>query len=79
LVLDPDGVLVAANDLARRAFGLTASDLGRPLERSSRRSRARSSWPSSSIPRGDPGTSTFRSCGARRRTGSGSSTCGSPR
>jgi two-component system, chemotaxis family, CheB/CheR fusion protein len=32
LVLDPDGVLIAANDLARQAFGLTASDLGRPVQ-----------------------------------------------
>lgn len=31
LVLDPDRVLVMANDLARRAFGLTTSDFGRPV------------------------------------------------
>lgn len=32
LLLDPDGVLVAATDLAQRMFGLTASDLGRPVQ-----------------------------------------------
>jgi two-component system CheB/CheR fusion protein len=32
LLLDSNGVLVAANDLARRQFGLTASDLDRPVQ-----------------------------------------------
>jgi two-component system, chemotaxis family, CheB/CheR fusion protein len=32
LVLDGDDVLVVANDLARRTFGLTANDLGRPVQ-----------------------------------------------